>query len=188
MYIMNSIPLTPFRKNETLFIHLHGLVAHDPDHSRMWYRNPRLGTLEIHVWDHREAIDDFSKLVLTISVIAIHSAEESRTEGWVELPTSVQELELTQLVGGVKETIVRSDIGTGVYDPVRLNLDQVTGILTNGEQAMVKNAFQPVALDFQIQHDETTVLGLDLVVLDMSDHPGQRYELHIREASVIQGR
>ncbi|MBV7337929.1 DUF4382 domain-containing protein [Chloroflexi bacterium TSY] len=151
-------------------------------------RTQRLGTLEIHVWDHREAIDDFRTLGLTISVIAIHAAEESRTEGWVELPTSVQELELTQLVDGAKETIMQSDIDTGVYDAVRLNLDQITGILTNGEQATVKDAFQPVALDFQIRHNETTVLGVDLVVFDMSDHPGRGYELHIREASVIQGK
>jgi len=142
------------------------------------------GILEVRLWDHREAIGDFRELRLTLSTIAIHPTGQPRTEGWIEWQPAVQELDLTQYVAGREMVISQIPIKAGPYNAVRLIVPQASGILTDGQPVEVKVNFEVVALDFQIYSDQTTTLGLDLVVMDLSDHPGQGYELQLREAVV----
>ena len=138
----------------------------------------------MRVRDHREAIDDFSELWLTFSTVSIHPAGQPRSEGWIELKPAVQRLDLTQYVEGREVVIAEAVVEAGVYNAVRLTVDQATGTLTDGQPVEVEVSLGAVALDFQVRSSRTTVLGLDLMVLDLKDHPGQGYELHLREATV----
>ena len=147
--------------------------------------DPTMGNLEVRVWDHREAIGDFSELWLTFSTVAIHQAGQPRTQGWVELEPSVQKLDLTRYVNGHTAILAQVPVEIGAYNAVHLTIDQVSGTLIDGQPVEVQANFEPVALNFRIREDQTTTLGLDLVVLDLSDHPGQGYELQIREGVLI---
>lgn len=148
--------------------------------------NLPLGTLEVRVWDHREAIGDFRELRLTLSAVAIHPTGQPRGEGWIEWMPSIQELDLTQYVAGQEAVITQAPIEAGPYNAVRLTVDRASGTLIDGKPVEVNVNFNTVALDFQISGGRTTILGLDLVVLDLSDHADQGYELQLREA-VIKG-
>lgn len=142
------------------------------------------GHLEVRIRDHREAIEDFNELWLTFSPVGIHPAGQPRSEGWIELEPAVQRLDLTQYVEGREAVIATATIEPGAYNAVRLTVNEATGTLIDGLPAEVEVNLGAVALDFQIRDGRTTVLGLDLMVLDLSDHPGQGYELHVREATV----
>ncbi len=41
----------------------------------------------------------------------------------------------------------------------------------------------PVAFPFRIVSGKRTVLTIDFIVVDVSEHPGKDYELHIQDAS-----
>lgn len=144
------------------------------------------GRLEVRVWDHRQAIDDFSELWLTFSAVAIHRAGQPRTSGWIELEPAVQKLDLTRYAGGQNELLAEATVETGTYNAVRVTLAQVSGTLANGQQVDVQANLDPVALNFRIRSHQTTVLGLDLAVLDLSEHPGRGYELQLREGVLLQ--
>ena len=143
------------------------------------------GSLEVRLWDHREAIDDFSELQLNFTTVAVHPANQPRTGGWIELMTSIQKLDLTRYLDGQQAVIATAEIKTDSYDAVRLTIDQASGVLKNGQPVTVDVRFDAVALDFQIRDGQITVVGLDLMVLDLSDHPDQGYELHLRDAMVM---
>jgi hypothetical protein len=143
-------------------------------------------SLEVRVRDHREAIGDFSELWLTFSTVGIHPVGQPRSEGWIELEPTVQQLDLTQYVEGREAVIMQATVETGTYNAIRLSVDEVSGVSTNGQPVEVEVSLGAVALDFQVRDGRTTVLGLDLVVLDLSEHPGQGYELHLREVTVRQ--
>jgi hypothetical protein len=144
------------------------------------------GILEVRLRDHREAIADFQQLSLTLSGVGIHPAGQSRAEGWIELEPSLRELDLTRYVDGQVASVVQATVETGSYDAVRLTVDRASGTLKEGQPVDVRAGFGPVVLDFQVKGGRTTILRLDLVVSDVSDHPGGNYEIHIREASVVQ--
>jgi hypothetical protein len=146
--------------------------------------NTAPGTLEVRVRDHREAIRDFRELRLSLAAVAIHPAGRPRTEGWIEWPPAVRELDLTQYTTGAEAVIIQTPAEAGPYNAVRLTVTQASGTLADGQPAEVKISFETAALNFQIRPSQTTVLGLDLVVFDLSDHPSQGYELHLREAAV----
>lgn len=148
---------------------------------------PEKGSLEVRVYDHREAIGDFDELWLTISAVAIHPADQPRTAGWLELEPNLNELDLTGYIEGQQAVILQTTVETGLYNAVRLTVDRAAGPLKEGDQAEVDVKVDPVALDFWIRPNRPTILGLDLVVLDLSDHPDQGYELQIRTGSLIPG-
>ena len=148
-------------------------------------RSPNTGTLEVRLWDHREAIGDFSELWLTVSAVEIHPAGQPRTEGWITLKPAIPELDLTQYVVGSEAVMVTTAVPAGRYNAVHLTVEQAAGTLTDGQQVTVDLALEPVALDFRVISGRTTTLGLDLVVFDVSDHPGGGYQLHIREAILL---
>jgi hypothetical protein len=148
--------------------------------------NSGLGSLEVQVWDHREAIGDFDELWLTLSGVGIHPTGRPRTEGWLELKPSVQKLDLTRYVAGREMVIARAMVEAGSYNAIRLIVERATGTSTAGQPVDVKVSFETAALDFRVRSGQTTLLGLDLMVLDISDHPGRGYELHLREVTANQ--
>jgi hypothetical protein len=146
--------------------------------------SPGQGSLEVRIRDHREAIEDFRELWVTFSGIGVHPAGQPRTEGWIEFVPSVQKLDLTQYIHGREEVIAQTAVETGVYNAVRLTVDQATGALIAGQPVEVAVNFETVALDFRVRDNQTTVLEFDLTVLDVSDHSSRGYELHLRKATI----
>jgi hypothetical protein len=145
---------------------------------------PEPGRVEIRVRDHREAIADFKELWLTFSLAGIHPAHQPRTEGWLELKPVLRELNLTEYVDGREAVIVQAMVEATSYNAVRLVIERASGTLTTGQSVAVVVGFETVAVNFPVQSGRTTVLDLDLMVLDLSDHSEQGYELQLRTAAV----
>jgi len=141
------------------------------------------GLLEIRVKDHREAIGDFSRFTLKIGKIAISPQPGLAfwKVGWRELSPEVQAMDLTKYTGKETATIFKGMINAGAFDAIQLKLDGIEGILKkNQRQSKVKNALTPIKLSFSVEPKGVTVIILDIVVLDMSDHPPRGYELALK--------
>jgi hypothetical protein len=144
---------------------------------------PEQGAFEIRIKDHREAIDDFSRLLLTIDRIAISPKPGLRfwQTSWKEFSPSQASLDLTKYVGKQSAKIFRADIDAGAFDAFHLKIKSVDGLLKkNQRSAPVKNTIGPVKLSFDIAARGETVLVLDLTVIDFSDHPPRGYELSVK--------
>ncbi|HEX9273540.1 MAG TPA: hypothetical protein VGA01_15145, partial [Candidatus Binatia bacterium] len=77
--------------------------------------------------------------------------------------------------------IFRGSLNTGAFDAIHLKLKEVSGLLKkNQRSAKIKNTVGPIKLPFEIRAQGETTIVLDLVVLDMSDHPPQGYELSVK--------
>lgn len=145
--------------------------------------NSGQGTLEIRLKDHREAIGDFSRLNLTIDQIALSPKAGLMfwQVAWNHLMPSVKSVDLTQYIGDKSIRVFRGSVDSGSFDAVHLKLKGVEGILKKDRRiAKVKNLVGPIKLTFEILPQRDTVIILDLVVLDMSDHPPRAYELGIK--------
>jgi len=141
------------------------------------------GTFEVRIKDHREAIDDFSRLLLTIDGVAISPKAGLKfwQTSWKEFSPSPASLDLTKFVGKDSARILRADIDAGAFDAVHLKVSSVDGFLKKTHRnAAVKNAIAPVQLSLDIAAGAETVLVLDLTVIDFSDHPPRGYELSLK--------
>jgi Domain of unknown function (DUF4382) len=141
------------------------------------------GTLEVRIKDHREAIEDFSRLILTIDRIAISPKPGVRfwQTRWKEFSPSPASLDLTKYVGNDSAKILRADIDAGAFDGLHLKIKSVDGLLKKGQRnAPVKNTIGAVKLSFDIAARAETLLVLDLTVIDFSDHPPRGYELSLK--------
>ena len=142
------------------------------------------GRLQVWITDHREAITDFTALPVTIAAVALHPAGRPRREGWLRLLTPAQAVDLVQ---ATREPVLllEAPAPPGAYDAVRIEMDRGRGALTTGEEVAVTVPSRGTAsLSFRVQSGQRTVLTLDLVVHDMTDHPGKRYEVAVRKATV----
>jgi hypothetical protein len=143
----------------------------------------RQGTLEIRIKDHREAIGDFSNLRLSIEQILVSPKPGIKfwQTGWKSLATDRQSIDLTKYIGKNSARVFRSMIDPGSFDAIHVKVGDVDGTLKkNHTNVKVKNLVGAVKLSFQVQPEGETLFVLDLVVLDMSDHPPRAYELAIR--------
>jgi len=141
------------------------------------------GVLEIRLKDHREAIDDFAKLDITIDKILVSPKPGLMfwQTGWKELTPSTATIDLTQYVGQKSARIFRGTINTGSFDAFHVKIKSSEGVLKKTRQpAQVKNTVGPMKIAFQVPAKGETLLVLDLVVTDFSDHPPRGYELAIR--------
>ncbi|MFQ5801711.1 MAG: DUF4382 domain-containing protein [Candidatus Methylomirabilales bacterium] len=141
------------------------------------------GQLEVRVKDHREAIADFRRLELDISQIGIQGGLRPQASAWVLFAPSRRNVDLTQLVDGKYAILLTEDTPAARYRWIRFDLEQVEGVLKNGRRPHMKVFDDPVAYPFRIVSGKRTVLTIDLTVVDVTDHPGKGYELHIRDAS-----
>ncbi len=144
---------------------------------------PEQGTFEVRIKDHREAIDDFSRLLLDIDKVAISPKPGLRfwQTSWRELSPSPASVDLTKYLGKESAKIFRADIDAGAFDAFHLKIRSVDGLLKkNQRSAPVKNTIGPVKLSFDIAARGETVLVLDLTVIDFSDHPPRGYELNLK--------
>ena len=141
------------------------------------------GVLEIHIKDHRDAIDDFAKLNITIEKILISPKPGLKfwQTGWKELKANPQTIDLTKHVGKPTARVYRGAIDAGSFDAFHLKIKSADGILKKPQRAAtIKNATGPVKLSFDVRPRNVTSLIIDLVVTDFSDHPRRGYELAMR--------
>jgi hypothetical protein len=148
-----------------------------------WAQSKHHGVLEIRVKDHRDAIGDFSKLEIVLETIRVSPKSGLRfwQLEWKELTTSVERVDLTKYVGKRTVAIFKGELAEGSFEAIDLRLKEITAILKkNNSRGSVKNALGPIKLAFSVKPKETTLIVLDLTVMDMSDHPPRGYELQIK--------
>ncbi|MBM4261610.1 MAG: DUF4382 domain-containing protein [Deltaproteobacteria bacterium] len=142
------------------------------------------GALEIRIKDHREAIGDFTSLMLTIDKIAISPKAGMKfwRSGWQPLtPLITDTIDLTKYVDKQSVQVFHGKLADGSFDGIDLKLKKVAGTLKKSKRTpKIKNSVTAIKLPFQISSSQTTAIVLDLVILDMSDHPPQDYELGIK--------
>jgi hypothetical protein len=132
------------------------------------------GYLEIRVKDHRAAIEDFSKLEATIDAVRLKPSGS-----WIDFKPAVESFDLTAYTNGRFVAVLNEEIDGGPFEGVHLKLGKISGVLKkNGADVEVKNGVGAVQLPFSLDPKVSTVLVIDLKVLDLSDHPGRGYELH----------
>jgi hypothetical protein len=158
--------------------------------SQLWLNTPLAlgardarGILEIQLKDHREAIGDFSQVKLLIDKILIspRSGLQFWRTGWQEISPSSDSLDLTQFTGKKAARIFRGEIDAGAFDAFNVEIKNITAVLKKtGRSASIKNTVGPVKLAFEVPAQGETLLIVDLVVTDFSDHPPQGYELAIK--------
>lgn len=140
------------------------------------------GVLEIQIKDHREAIGDFARFDLIIERISISPKPGLMfwQTGWNDLTPSTQKIDLTQYVGKKTARVFRGTLDAGLFDSLQVRIKSIEAVLKkNSGKIAVKNNLRPLKLSFEIPARGETVLILDLVVTDFSDHPPRGYELDI---------
>lgn len=148
-------------------------------------RSSPSGGLEVRVQDHEEAIDAFRALEVTIDSVEIHAARVERATSWEALPIAPTTLDLTTLVGGPYAVLFRGEAQVGAYDGVRLGIGEISGVLEDGSQADVARGDFEAFVDFEVVGGQDTVMLLDLVVLDVSEHGTKGYLLALTGASLV---
>ena len=141
------------------------------------------GTLEVRLRDHREAIGDFARLEVSVETLRLNPRAKLKSSqpGWKELRHSGQKIDLTKLTGGLSTVIFKGELQPRRFEAIDLKLGKVEGTLKNGQgQVVITNRIGPIRLEFSVQQNESTKIVLDLVVLDVRDHPPGGYELHIK--------
>lgn len=141
------------------------------------------GILEVRVKDHREAIGDFSKLEIEIDTIRISPKTGLKfwQMGWKELKPTLSKIDLTKYTGGQTATVFRGEVAQGAFEAVHLKLKRIEGILKKGKgEAPVKNSLRPIKLAFSVGTKNDSLIILDLMILDVTDHPPSGYELHLK--------
>jgi hypothetical protein len=141
------------------------------------------GTLEIQIKDHREAIGDFAKFTITVEKILISPKPGLKIwqTGWKEISASSDSVDLTQYVGKKTAKLFRGTVDAGSFDAFHVKIKKIEGLLKKKQRsAPVKNNVGPVKLSFEVRPQGETLLIIDLVVTDMSDHPPRGYELEIK--------
>jgi Domain of unknown function (DUF4382) len=146
------------------------------------------GILEIQIKDHREAIDDFAKLNITVDKILISPKPGFKfwQSGWKDLGAPTETIDLTKFVGKKSARVFREAIDAGSFDAIHPRIKNLDGLLKKTQRgAIVKNTIGPLKLSFQVPAQGETLLVLDFVVTDFSDHPPRGYELGIKGYEVF---
>lgn len=141
------------------------------------------GVLEVQIKDHRDAIGDFAKLSITIDKILLSPKPRLKfwQGGWKELSPETATIDLTQYAGKKTVRVFRGSIDPASFDAFHVKLKSIDGVLKKkSRSAPVKNTVGAVQLSFQVPAKGETILIVDLVVTDLSDHPPRGYELGMR--------
>lgn len=141
------------------------------------------GILEVRVKDHREAIGDFAKLILMFDAILVSPRPGLKfwQTQWTSLAPAVPSLDLTKYVEKQSASVFRGPIPAGSFDAIHLKIKSVAATLKkNLRITNIKNKIGPIKLAFETRARGDTLIVLDLVVLDMSDHPPAGYELNLK--------
>ena len=141
------------------------------------------GVLEIQIKDHRDAISDFAKLEITIDKILLSPKPGLKfwRTGWKELNPETATIDLTQYTGKKTARVFRGSIESDSFDGFHVKLKNIDGVLKKNLRGVpVKDTVGAVQLSIEVPAKGETLLILDLVVIDLSDHPPRGYELGIK--------
>ncbi len=144
---------------------------------------PEQGILEVRIKDHRDAIDDFAQLLVTIDKIAVSPKAGLKfwQTDWKDFTVKSEPVDLTKYVGKTTAQVFRATVDAGAFDAFHLQIKSTAGVLKKAQRKVpVKNAIGKFKLDYEIRPNAVTLLILDLVVSDMSDHPQRGYELSLK--------
>jgi hypothetical protein len=101
--------------------------------------------------------------------------------GWKDLGAAPETVDLTKYVGNKTARVFRGFFDAGAFDAFHLKLKSIDAVLKkNQRSAPVKNTIHPVKVFFDLPARGETILIVDLVVIDLSDHPPRGYELGIK--------
>jgi hypothetical protein len=151
--------------------------------SGLYGGNNAAGHLEVRLKDHREAIGDFSRFTIKLKTIAIspRAGLAFWKTGWRELVPGQATVDLTRFTGEQSALVFAGAIDAGSFDAIRVDIAAIEAITKkNGRRAAVKNSLTPIKLPGEVTGGGKTMIIIDLVVLDMSDHPPRGYELAIK--------
>ncbi len=136
---------------------------------------PGKGILEIRIKDHRAAIDDFAQLEVPVESIRLKPRGS-----WIDLKPELASVDLTAYKDGKAATVFKSAIESGSFEGFHLKFGKIGGALKKDKSPVeVKNGVGPIQLSFSVEPNKLTLLIIDLEVLDLTDHSGRGYELHI---------
>ncbi len=143
------------------------------------------GEVVVLITDHREAIDDFSSLVVTLSGARLHRRGRLPEKGWVVLETARTEVDLTRYLDGAAFDLLRGEAPATRYDAADLLLaGNARGVVLGGDTVEVPLEISPARIDVEVRADRVTQLTFDLVVYDLRDHPGKTWGVLLDEVRV----
>ena len=142
------------------------------------------GEVVVLITDHREAIDDFSSLVLTVQGARLHLRGARTDEGWQSIVVDPAEIDLTRYKDGATVELARERMPVGRYDAAEVLATAARGVVQSGEQVDVPLELTPVRADVHVRADQVTQVTFDLVVHDLRDHPGKTWGVLLEEVRV----
>ena len=142
------------------------------------------GEVVVLITDHREAIDDFSSLVLTVQGARLHLRGARTDEGWQSIVVDPAEIDLTRYKDGATVELARERVPVGRYDAAEVLATTARGVVQSGERVDVPLELTPVRADVHVRADQVTQVTFDLVVYDLRDHPGKTWGVLIEEVRV----
>ena len=146
------------------------------------------GEVVVLITDHREAIDDFSSLVVTVSGARLHLRARLPDEGWVTLETTPRQIDLTRYRDGATFELLRAEAPAARYDAADLVAEAMArGVVLvgdAGDPVGVPLDLSPTRVDIAVRPDQVTQVTFDLVVHDLRDHPGKTWGVLLDEVRV----
>ena len=142
------------------------------------------GEVVVLITDHREAIDDFSSLVVTIEGARLHLRGARTDEGWQSIVVDPVGIDLTRYKDGATVELARERVPVGRYDAAEVLATAARGVVQSGERVDVPLELTPVRADVHVRADQVTQLTFDLIVHDLRDHPGKTWGVLLEEVRV----
>ena len=142
------------------------------------------GEVVVLITDHREAIDDFSSLVVTIEGARLHLRGARTDEGWQSIVVDPAEIDLTRYKDGATVELARERVPVGRYDAAEVLATAARGVVKSGERVDVPLELTPVRADVHVRADQVTQVTFDLIVHDLRDHPGKTWGVMLEEVRV----
>ena len=142
------------------------------------------GEVIVLITDHREAIDDFSALVVTVEGARLHLRGARTDEGWQSILVEPVGIDLTHYQNGATVELAREPVPVGRYDAAEVLATAARGVVKSGERVDVPLELSPVRADVHVRADQVTQVTFDLVVHDLRDHPGKTWGVLLEEVRV----
>ena len=142
------------------------------------------GEVVVLITDHREAIDDFTALVVTVDGVRLHRRGAGNDAGWLAVTVDPQEIDLTRYQDGATVELTRQRVPAGRYDAAEVLASAARGVVRGGRHVEVPLELSPARADVRVRADRVTQVTFDLVVHDLRDHPGKTWGILLEEVRV----
>ena len=142
------------------------------------------GEVVVLITDHREAIDDFTALVVTVEGVRLHRRGARTDEGWLSIAAAPQEIDLTRYQDGATVELVRERAPAGRYDAAEVLASGARGVVRGGHRVEVPLELTPARTAVEVRAGRIAQVTFDLVVHDLRDHPGKTWGILLEEVRV----